>query len=96
MPINPGALVRTKLHLLVVFSAVVETGSVSGAAAMLSLSQPAVSHSLGKLRQMFDDRLFLRRHNELVLTPRAETLVQPVRTFLTHAQALLQPTSRAV
>ena len=95
MSINQGALSRKKLHLLIVFSAVAETRSVSAAADRLSLSQPAVSHSLGKLRLMFDDRLFVRRHNALVLTPRAEKLVQPVRNFLANAEAVLMPPVRA-
>ena len=39
---------------------VAEMRSVTLAAERLSLSQPALSHSLGKLRQLFDDPLFVR------------------------------------
>ena len=95
MLIDPGALARKKLHLLIVFSILAETRSVSRTAQRLSLSQPAVSHALGKLRLMFDDRLFLRGHNELLPTPRAEKLIEPVRCFLANAEAVLQPVRQA-
>lgn len=42
-------LVRVDLNLLVVFSAVAETGSTTEAAKKLNLSQPAVSHALRRL-----------------------------------------------
>lgn len=90
--IQPGVLVRKNLALLIVFDAVAEARSVTVAAERLSLSQPALSHSLTKLRHMFDDPLFVRSRRGLLLTPRAEALVEPVRDLLASARAILRPT----
>lgn len=93
--IDPAALSRKNLSLLIVFDVVAEMRSVTLAAERLSLSQPALSHSLGKLRQLFDDPLFVRGRGRsrgwLVLTPRAQALVAPVRTWLANAESILCP-----
>jgi DNA-binding transcriptional LysR family regulator len=73
---------RPNLNLLAVFDAVAETGSVTHAAARLSLSQPAVSHALNRLRDQMQDPLFVRGRNRLVTTPRAEAMIAPVRKIL--------------
>lgn len=82
---------RTRLSLLVVFDAIARTGSVTRAAQRMSLSQPALSHSLSQLRDMFDDPLFVRGNGSLIMTPRAQSLVDPVRKLLDTALSLLQP-----
>ena len=48
------------LNLLKVFLAIWETGSLTLAADRLALSQPAVSHCLRRLRDQFNDPLFVR------------------------------------
>ncbi|OXH91101.1 LysR family transcriptional regulator, partial [Burkholderia multivorans] len=48
------------LNLLRVFQAIVEERSLTKAGERLALSQPAVSYSLGRLRTLFDDPLFVR------------------------------------
>src|ERR1035437_9105454 len=48
------------LNLLRVLCAVYRLGSVTGAAQQLSLSQPATSNALARLRAFFDDELFVR------------------------------------
>lgn len=73
---------RPDLNLLAVFDAVAETRSVTLAAARLSLSQPAVSHALNRLRDLLQDPLFVRDRNRLVTTPRAEAMIAPVRALL--------------
>lgn len=73
---------RADLNLLVVFDVVAETRSVTVAAERLSLSQPAVSHGLRRLRELLDDPLFVRGRGGLNLTPRAAALAQPVREIL--------------
>lgn len=70
------------LRLLTVFDAIVTTGSVSRAADALDLGQPAVSIALAKLREHFDDPLFVRTSNGMAPTPLGEELVAPVRTAL--------------
>lgn len=75
-------LSRIDLNLLVVFDAVARNHSVTKAAESLSLSQPAVSHALARLRVLIDDPLFVRGRGGLNMTPRAEELVQPIRDIL--------------
>ncbi|MDY0389286.1 MAG: LysR family transcriptional regulator [Desulfobulbus oligotrophicus] len=76
------------LNLLVVFRAVAETGSVTKAAHLLSLSQPAVSHALRRLRESLDDPLFVRGKSGLVLTSHAQTLIEPVKDVLARADSI--------
>ncbi len=68
--------------LLRAFVAVVETGSVTGAAALLNLTQAAVSQQLKRLEELFGTELFERHHRRLTLRPNGERL-------LAHAQRLI-------
>jgi DNA-binding transcriptional LysR family regulator len=62
------------LNLLVTFVVLMRERSTTMAGRSLALSQSAVSHSLRKLRDIFDDELFVRAGNKLVPTPRAVAL----------------------
>lgn len=62
------------LNLLVVFSVLMRERSTTRAGERLFLSQSAVSHSLKRLRVLFDDELFVRASQGIVPTPRAESL----------------------
>jgi len=84
-------LSRVDINLLVVFHQVAECRSVTLAADRLALSQPAVSHALNRLRQLFDDPLFVREKGGLGLTTRALELVEPVRRALDAVQSVLAP-----
>ena len=88
---DPTSLLRKGLNLLIVFDVVAEMRSVTLAAERLSLTQSALSHALRRLRELFDDQLFLRTASGLTLTPRAEALVTPIRELLYTAESLLQP-----
>lgn len=59
------------LNLLPIFSAILEELSLTRAAARLGISQPALSHSLARLREDFEDPLFVRVPGGLAATPRA-------------------------
>ncbi len=59
------------LNLLIVFDAVMQERSVTRAGGRIGLSQPAVSHALGRLRHMLRDELFIRTPEGMVPTPRA-------------------------
>lgn len=48
------------LNLLRVFDALVEDRNLTRAGLRLGLSQPAMSHALGKLRRLTGDPLFVR------------------------------------
>jgi len=75
-------LAGVDLNLLVALDALLEERSVTRAADRVGLSQPGMSNTLARLRRLFDDPLFVRRGAEMVPTPRAEALAQPVRAAL--------------
>lgn len=76
--------------MLRAFSALMRERSVSRAAELLCLSQPAVSASLRKLRAVFDDPLFQRVRSGVEPTPRAQRLAPMVERTLGQLNALLQ------
>lgn len=75
--------------MLRTFDALLRERSVSRAAARLFLSQPAVSASLRRLRQVFDDPLFTRNGHGVTPTPRALALAGQVEKLLGELAALL-------
>src|SRR5215216_4391766 len=75
-------LSRVDLNLLVVLDAIVTEGGVSRAATRLNLTQPAVSHALARLRELFDDPLFVREGRNLVPTSLTKRLIEPLRQSL--------------
>jgi DNA-binding transcriptional LysR family regulator len=79
------------LDLLVTLDALLDTGSVSAAAAQLHRSQPAVSRMLGRLRDIFGDPLFVPHGRGLAPTPRALALRGPLKLSLSEVQQLLTP-----
>src|ERR1700724_3187921 len=79
------------LNLLVVFDAIMRDRSVTRAGQRLSLSQPAMSHALTRLRHMLKDELFVRSPNGMTPTPRAQQLSTPIRIALDGLQQSLEP-----
>ncbi len=73
---------RYDLNLLVTLEALLDEGSVTGAARRLSLSQSAVSAALERLRQVFSDPLLVRAGNRMEATPFARRLQGPIKTAL--------------
>ncbi len=67
-------IVDKDLNLLTVFEALALERNVSKAASRLHLSQSAVSHALGRLRDAFGDDLFVRASRGVVPTARALAL----------------------
>ena len=82
MPLNE--LRRLDLNLLVVLQTVLETRNVTAAARRLSMSQPAVSRALSRLRVLFDDQLFVKGPKGVIPTPRAEGLSDLVARLLSE------------
>jgi DNA-binding transcriptional LysR family regulator len=74
------------LNFLYVLQALDEERSVSRAAERLGLTQPAVSHALGKLRTLFQDDLFVRAGSVMAPTPVGERLAQGVAHVLAVVQ----------
>ncbi|WP_198029428.1 LysR family transcriptional regulator [Bradyrhizobium sp. WSM3983] len=75
------------LNLLRVFEAISSDLSVSKAAEKLCLSQPAVSSALNRLRQQFNDPLFVRTKTGMQPTPKAIRLAQAVNDGLATIRA---------
>ena len=86
---NLGRLARIDLNLLISLHILLQEGSVSRAADRLSITQPAMSKTLGRLRETFDDPLFVRSKRGIQPTPRALGLAGELKSVLTQIDALL-------
>jgi DNA-binding transcriptional LysR family regulator len=82
-------LIRTDLNLLVALQILLEERNVTRAAERLSVSQPALSKTLQKLRDAFEDELFTRTAHGLVPTPRAEILARTLPSLLEDVEQVL-------
>lgn len=83
---------RVDLNLLVVLDTIYTEGGITKAAEKLHLTQPAISHALARLRDMFNDPLFERQGHKMVPTPLAKRLIDPLRESLQHLGAILNDT----
>ena len=79
------------LNLLRVLDAVMAEGSLTRAAAVLAMTQPAVSHALRRLRQSLGQELFVRTAHGMRPTPQAEALWPQVRMALASLRQVLTP-----
>lgn len=84
-------LAAIDLNLLVVFEALLAERSAVGAGRRLGLSQPAVSHALGRLRLLLGDPLFVRAARGMTPTPRALELAPALAEVLAATRRLLAP-----
>ncbi len=79
------------LNLLTALDALIEERSVSAAAARLHLSQPAMSRTLGRIRDATGDPILVRTGRTMTLTPRALALRQEVQALVQRAHAVFAP-----
>lgn len=89
MSIDTVNLGRIDLNLLVHLDALLTERSVTRAASRVGIGQSAMSHNLARLRELFDDELLTRCPEGMRHTPRAVTLVEPVRTMLAQVETLV-------
>ena len=82
-------LSRVDLNLLVALHVLLEEKSVSRAAERLHVTQPAMSKTLNRLRDTFDDPLFARSKRGIQPTPRAEALASQLVNVLSDIESLL-------
>jgi DNA-binding transcriptional LysR family regulator len=82
------------LNLLVTLNALLEEGSVVGAARRLQLSPSAMSRALERLRQTVGDPLLVRAGRGLVPTPRAIALRTQVGALVDGATEVLRPAEK--
>ncbi|MFC4277309.1 LysR family transcriptional regulator [Achromobacter aloeverae] len=70
------------LNLLIHFDALMTCRSVSRAADQVSISQPAMSAALGRLRKLFNDPLLVRENTSWQPTPQGLALQQEFQPLL--------------
>lgn len=89
MTIKENDFRKIDLNLLIAFAVLFREQSVSLAADKLHLGQPAVSGSLARLRDMFDDPLFIRSGHRMQPTARATELHTELMPLLEQLQSAL-------
>jgi DNA-binding transcriptional LysR family regulator len=90
-PLIPASFRTLDLNLLRVFDEVMAERSLTRAARNLSLTQPAVSNALRRLRDALDDELVRRHGHGIEPTPRALALWPSVREALRQLQEAIVP-----
>jgi len=88
---------RFDLNLLIALDTLLREKNITRAAEKVFVSQPAMSAALHRLRDYFDDPLLVRVGRDMELSPRGQSLVDPVREALLLIQTALgsQPTFTA-
>ncbi len=75
-------LQKIDLNLLLAFDALMQDGNLTRAGFRLGLSQPSMSHALGRLRKLWGDPLFVRIPSGMEPTPFARHVAPGVREGL--------------
>ena len=70
------------LNLFVVFDVIYTERNLTKSGEVLGITQPAVSNALSRLRENFNDELFVRTSKGMVPTPVAENMVNDIRQAL--------------
>jgi hypothetical protein len=83
---------KVDLNLFVVFDAIYTEANLTRAGQIVGITQPAVSNALARLRETFNDPLFVRTAQGMVPTPMAQNIIGPVRSA--GAQGSISPPSR--
>ncbi|MER6398156.1 LysR family transcriptional regulator [Kitasatospora sp. NPDC001603] len=79
------------LNLLAALDALLEEGSVAGAAARLHVTAPAMSRSLGRIRRTTGDQILVRTGRTMTPTPYAIAVREQVHELLHQVQGVLAP-----
>jgi DNA-binding transcriptional LysR family regulator len=84
-------IAKVDLNLLVYLDVLLREGSVTKAANQLSITQPAMSNGLKRLRDLFKDPLLVRTSEGMTPTKRALELQPIVRNVLSQLESSIQP-----
>ena len=87
---KPTRLSGLNLNALVALDALLSERNVTRAARRVGITQPAMSQSLARLRELFGDPLLVRKGRSMVLTPRAEAMLAPLSDALLSVERALQ------
>ena len=82
-------LSRIDLNLLVALQVLMQEKNVTRAAERLFVTQPAMSKTLNRLRNLIDDELFVRSSHGLTPTPKTLELEKPVNHILSQLTELM-------
>lgn len=82
---------KVDLNLLVYLDVLLREGSVTKAANQLSITQPAMSNGLKRLRDLFKDPLLVRTSDGMTPTKRAIELQPIIRDVLGKLESSIQP-----
>lgn len=86
---NGTNIAAVDLNLLKAFEALLRERSVTRAAIAIGVSQPAMSHSLTRLRHLFGDELFVRLPHGMEPTPKAREIGMLVEVALERIRTAL-------
>jgi DNA-binding transcriptional LysR family regulator len=90
---NEPDLSQFDLNLLTVFEVLFHERHVGRTAARLHLTQPAVSHTLNRLRKLLNDPLFVKNPKGIEPTVKAKELAEPIKNVLRQIQSIIAPDS---
>ena len=79
-------LKETDLNLFIAFDVIYTEKNLTKAGQVLGITQPAVSNALSRLRELFDDELFIRTSKGMIPTPVANHIIKDVRSALSLIQ----------
>ncbi|HEX6347427.1 LysR family transcriptional regulator [Umezawaea sp.] len=79
------------LNLLTALDALLEEGSVTGAADRLHLSAPAMSRTLGRIRRATGDQILVRTGRTMTPTPHATAIREEVHALVQQVRTVLSP-----
>lgn len=80
------------LNLLIALEALLNDRSVSLAALRVNRSQSAMSGSLARLREHFQDEILISTGHRMTLTAFGESIVEPIRDLMNHIQRTVEVT----
>lgn len=83
-------ITRLDTKLLLAFDALMEERSVTRAARRLNMTQQGLSGVLRRMRDLFDDPLFVREARGVWPTPRAEALAPRIKSALLGLESVLE------
>ncbi|MGV8842456.1 MAG: LysR family transcriptional regulator [Pseudomonas sp.] len=81
---------KVDLNLFIVFDAIYTEANLTRAGQIMGITQPAVSNALSRLRDTFNDPLFVRTGQGMVPTPMAQNIIAPVRNALALLRVSVQ------
>jgi DNA-binding transcriptional LysR family regulator len=88
---NQLTKMQLDLNLLTALDALLDTGSVQGAALRLHVTSPAVSRTLARLRDATGDPILVRTGRHMTATPYAMAIREEVHALVQQGNALLSP-----